>query len=214
MTEKQQIFDQMAESIVEYDDETAYKLAKQAIDLKMDLLEVIEEGFGKGIRKVGDLYDEGEYYLPELMACADIMQEAIKILKPHLLQQEMKSAGVVIMATIEGDIHSIGKDIVATILSANGFEVIDLGADVAIETIIDKAIETKAQLIGVSTLLTTTMDGQKRLVEKLTKRGIRKDFKVMLGGAVVSKQWVEECEADGYASNAFEAVKVAKSVLL
>ncbi|MHA2364314.1 MAG: cobalamin B12-binding domain-containing protein [Candidatus Hodarchaeales archaeon] len=211
---KEEIYNQMADSIVNLDGELAKKLAQQAIEEKMDLLDVIEKGFGEGIRKVGVLWDEGEFFLPELMSGAQIMQEAVNIITPKLQTEDRQTAGKVVMATIEGDIHSIGKTIVTTILRANGFEVIDLGVDVKAETIVEEAISHNANLIGVSTLLTTTMLGQKKVIELLEEKNVRDRIKVMLGGAPVTSKWaLEECKADGFADNAVEAVKIAKSLL-
>ena len=209
-----EFYNEISEAIVKLDKEKAIELAKRAITEGMNLLEVIEKGFGEGIRKIGDLWEEGEFFLPELMLGGSIMQESLGILLPHLKGQGRKvSSGVVVIATIEGDIHSIGKTIVASMLSANGFEVYDLGADISAEIIIDKAIEKQADVIGVSALLTTTMFGQKKVIKLLESRGIRNKFKVILGGAPVNPSWVEESGADGYADNAIDAVKLVKNLL-
>jgi corrinoid protein of di/trimethylamine methyltransferase len=208
------LYEKMAESVVELDMEKAKDLANKAIQEKLPLLKAIEHGFGEGIKRVGDLWDQGEFFLPELMRGAQIMQEAVSILTPHLEESESRETkGKVIMATIEGDIHTIGKTIVATMLKANGFEVIDLGPDVQAETIVEEARKHNADLIGVSALLTTTMIGQKKVMEILEKEGIRDTFKVMLGGAPVTEKWVKECKADGYAENAVAAVSLAKNLL-
>ncbi len=215
MVDKMDIYDEMAQSVVDLDMEKAKNLAQKSVQEKnLPLLDVIEKGFGEGIKRVGDLWNQGEFFLPELMRGAQIMQEAVNIITPHLDDSgALKSKGVVVMATIEGDIHTIGKTIVVTMLRANGFDVIDLGADVKAETIIETAEKRKADLIGVSALLTTTMIGQKKVVELLKERGIRENFKVILGGAPVTEKWVKECGADGYAENAVAAVALAKEML-
>ncbi len=209
------IYEEMAKSVVELEMEKAKTLAQEAIDKEIPLLEAIEKGFGEGIKRVGDLWDAGEFFLPELMRGAQVMQEAIDIITPHLEESgvKRKTKGKIVMATIEGDIHTIGKTIVATMLKANGFEVIDLGADVKAETIIAEAEKQQANLIGVSALLTTTMMGQKKVTELLEQQGKRDKFKVILGGAPVTAKWVEECKADGYAENAVAAVTIAKNLL-
>ncbi|MFX1284100.1 MAG: B12-binding domain-containing protein [Promethearchaeota archaeon] len=208
------IYEEMAASVVELDMEKAKSLAQKALDEQLPLLEAIEKGFGVGIKRVGDLWDAGEFFLPELMRGAQVMQEAVDIITPHLEDSEARETkGKVVMATIEGDIHTIGKTIVATMLKANGFEVIDLGADVKAEVIITEAEKHQADLIGVSALLTTTMIGQKKVIELLEQKGIRNKFKVMLGGAPVTSKWVEECKADGFAENAVAAVTKAKQLL-
>ena len=207
------IYEDMAKSVIELDMEKAVGLAEKAIKEGLPLLEVIEKGFGVGIKKVGDLWDEGEFFLPELMRGAQIMQKAVDTLTPHLGDIVRETEGTVVMATIEGDIHSIGKTIVSTMLRANGFKVIDLGADVKAETIISEAKKNKADIIGVSALLTTTMVGQKKIIDLLEAEGERNEFKVIFGGAPVTLKWVEECGADGYAENAVSAVSLAKKLL-
>jgi len=210
---KEKILNEISEAIVNLDQEKALELAKRAITDDLNLLDVVEHGFGAGIRKIGDLWDEGEIFLPELMLGGKIMQEAMEILLPHLKEHsETFNRGTVVIATIEGDIHSIGKTIVGTMLSANGYDVHDLGADVPAEKIVDEAIKVHANIIGVSALLTTTMTGQKRVVEILKERNLRSQFKVILGGAPVSRKWVEECGADGYADSAVDAVKLVKEL--
>jgi len=207
-------YNEISEAIVKLDKEKAIELAEKAITENMNLLEVIEKGYGEGIRKIGDLWEEGEFFLPELMLGGNIMQESLGILLPHLKEQGKKvSSGTVVIATIEGDIHSIGKTIVASMLSANGLEVYDLGADISAETIVETAIEKQANIIGVSALLTTTMFGQKKVIKLLESKGIRDKFKVILGGAPVTPSWVEESGADGYADNAIDAVKLVKTLL-
>jgi trimethylamine corrinoid protein len=211
---QEKLFDEISEAIVNLDKEKAIQLAKKAIKEDIELLDVIEKGFGEGIRRIGDLWDEGEFFLPELMLGGTIMQEAMNLLLPHLKAgSENISRGRVVIATIEGDIHSIGKTIVGTMLSANGFDVYDLGADVPAEKIINMAVEKNADIIGVSALLTTTMIGQKKIIEILENRNIRDKFKVILGGAPVTNTWVKECRADGFAGSAIEAVKLVKSLL-
>ena len=211
---KEQIYQQMSDAVVSLNQEKAVSLAQSAIDNGMNLLEVIEQGFGDGIRRVGDLWDDGEFFLPELMFGAQIMQQAVDLLTPHLdSSSDQQKSGKVVLATIEGDIHSIGKTIVGTMLRANGFDVIDLGADVKAEIIVEEAIKSNADMIGVSALLTTTMISQKKVINLLEERGLKDQIKVILGGAPVTQSWVEECNADGYAENAVEAVKLVKSLL-
>jgi trimethylamine corrinoid protein len=207
-------YNEISEAIVNLNKEEALKLAQRAVSENMNLLEVIEKGYGDGIRRIGDLWEDGDFFLPELMLGGTIMQESLAVLLPYLKEHgDNLSSGTVVIATIEGDIHSIGKTIVATMLSANGYEVYDLGADIPAEKIIETAIEKKADVIGISALLTTTMFGQKKVIEMLESKGIRQNFKVILGGAPVTNSWVEESGADGYADNAIEAVKLVKELI-
>ena len=208
------IYNEMSEAVVNLEEEIAIALANRAINEKLNLSDVIEKGYAAGIRRVGELWEEGEYFLPELMRGAQIMQNCLNLIIPHLKNEmERVSLGTIVMATIEGDIHSIGKTIVATMLRAYGFIVHDLGADVQPEKIIEVAIEKNADVIGVSALLTTTMFGQKKIMELLKERNLENKFKVILGGAPVTNAWVEECNANGFAENAVDAVKLVKSLL-
>lgn len=208
------IFDECKKAIVRGDIEKAEELANQSLADKLNLNTVID-AFSDAIRHVGNLFDEGEYFLPELMRSAEAMKAAMAILTPHLSSSEVetRSLGTVVIGTIEGDIHDIGKTLVAAMLTAEGFEVHDLGADVPVTTFIEKALEVNAQLICISALLTTTMVGQKKLIDQLVKQNIRDRFKVLLGGAPVSKNWVAEIGADGTAENAISAVKLAKELM-
>ncbi|MFX0059979.1 MAG: B12-binding domain-containing protein [Candidatus Heimdallarchaeota archaeon] len=211
---QEEFFKEISDAIVNLDRQEAIRLANKAITEKKDLLKVIEKGFGDGIRRIGDLWEDGEFFLPELMLGGTIMQECMNILLPHLKSSDRNiTLGRVVIATIEGDIHSIGKTIVATMLSANGFEVFDLGADIPAEKIVEVAIEKNVDVIGVSALLTTTMVGQKKVIDLLHNKNIRDKFKIILGGAPVTKTWVEQCGADGYAGSAIEAVKLVKGLL-
>jgi corrinoid protein of di/trimethylamine methyltransferase len=207
----EQFYTEIADAIVNLEEDKAIECANQAVEKNYALLAVIEQGYAVGIRRVGELYDEGEYYLPELMMAAKIMQDSLAVITPHLEKDgQRKTLGTVVIATIEGDLHSIGKDIVGIMLGANGFKVYDLGADVKLDAIIAEAEAKNATIIGLSALLTTTMAGQKIIVEKLIEQGIRKKYKVILGGAPVTEKWTTECGADGYAGSAIEAVELLK----
>lgn len=200
-------------AILSGDINLAEELAKEAINDDLDVNEAIES-FSSAIREAGDLFEEGEFFLPELMRSAEAMKAAMSIFQPILAEgKESRFLGKVVIGTIQGDIHDIGKTLVASMMSAEGFEVHDLGADVPIEKFINKAIEVDANLICISALLTTTMVGQKKLIDQLKERGIRDNFKVLIGGAPISKNWVDEIGADGSAENAVSAVKLAKKVL-
>jgi corrinoid protein of di/trimethylamine methyltransferase len=211
---KEDLMNDIKNSIKNLDREEALKLSKRAINKKMDILEILERGFGEGIKIVGELWENGEFFLPELMMGGKILEDCMDLLVPHLQSGETRKVlGKVVIATIEGDIHSIGKTIVGTMLKAYGFEVYDIGVDVQPEVIIEESIKKDVDIIAVSALLTTTMVKQKRIVELLKDKGIRDKFKVVLGGAPVTEKWVQECGADGYAENAIVAVKVAKTLL-
>lgn len=211
----EEFLDTVKKAIVEGDKDEAVQLAQRAITENMDLNEVIEKGYIPGIQKVGQLWEEGDYFLPELITSAECMKAAMKIMQPALekAQIAIRSAGTIVIGTVEGDIHDIGKNLVASILSANGFDVVDLGADVKLETFIEKAEEVNAHLICLSALLTTTMTGQKKLIELLKEKGLYGRFKVMVGGAPVNQKWADDIGADGYSENALTAVGAAKKLM-
>lgn len=210
---KMSFFEKCKQSILAGDITKAKKLAEQTLAEKKDVNEVID-AFSEAIRHAGDLFEEGEYFLPELMRSAEAMKAAMKILEPALSSDGYtKKLGTVVIGTIEGDIHDIGKTLVASMLSAEGFEVFDLGADVPVDDFISKALEVDANLICISALLTTTMVGQKKLIDTLKEKGIRDKFKVLIGGAPVTSNWTNEIGADGSAENAISAVKLAKKLV-
>jgi corrinoid protein of di/trimethylamine methyltransferase len=212
---KEELYSKMAAAIVEGRKSEAEDLAREAIKAKLDLTEVIEKGYVPGIQKVGDLWEKGDYFLPELITGGECMKAAMAVLQPELDKAKIqtKSKGKVVIGTVEGDIHDIGKNLVASMLSANGFEVVDLGADVKLEKFIEKAEETKADFICLSALLTTTMLGQKKAIELLKQKNLLGKYKVLVGGAPANQKWADEIGADGYAENAMLAVKLASRLM-
>ncbi len=209
---KEQLLSRIQTALVEGNKKAAEDLAREAVKGKFDLTEVIEKGYVPGLQKVGELWEKGEYFLPELITSAECMKAAMVILQPALDKAKIvtKSQGKVVIGTVEGDIHDIGKNLVASMLSANGFDVVDLGADVKLEKFVEKAEEENADFICLSALLTTTMLGQKKVIEVLKSRNLKKKYVVLVGGAPANQRWAEEIGADGYAENAMIAVKVAK----
>lgn len=212
---KEELLTKMGKAIIEGNKNESEALAKEALKQKMDLNEVIEKGFVPGIQKVGNLWESGEYFLPELITSAECMKSAMGILQPEMEKSQIQtqSKGKVVIGTVEGDIHDIGKNLVSSMLSANGFEVHDLGADVKLEQFIEKAEEEDADFICLSALLTTTMLGQKRVVEILNEKGLKNRIKVLVGGAPVNQKWADDIGADGYGENAMVAVKVAQKII-
>jgi len=212
---KEELLVRMEKAIVEGNKDEAEVLAKEAVENKMDLNEVIGKGYVPGIQKVGDLWEKGEYFLPELITSAECMKAAMNVLKPELDKAHIstQSQGKAVIGTVEGDIHDIGKNLVASMLLANGFEVIDLGADVKLEKFIEKAVAENADFICLSALLTTTMLGQKKVIEMVKEKNLAYRFKVLVGGAPVNQKWADDIGADGYAENAMVAVKIAKKLI-
>ncbi len=211
----EELFQKMAQSIVDGDSDTATMLAKEAITTGVPPLDAITKGFVAGVNIVGDAYGRGEAYLPELVMAGEAMKAAVTTLDPELKKQgtERRTLGKVVIATVDGDIHEIGKSLVATMLGASGFEVYDLGVDVEVEKIIGTALNVSADIIAMSALLTTTMVKQREVIEELDKEGLRGKFKVMVGGAPVTRDWVKTIGADGFSEDAIGAVAIAKQLI-
>jgi corrinoid protein of di/trimethylamine methyltransferase len=212
---KDELLRNMNEAIVAGDKAAAVALAAGAVGSGADLLEVIEKGFVPGLQKVGELWEQGDYFLPELISSAEAMKAAMAVLEPELdrMKIEARTGGKVVIGTVEGDIHDIGKNLVASMLQAGGFEVFDLGADVKLERFIEKAEAVGAGIICLSALLTTTMTNQRRLIGLLRDRGLRDKYKVLVGGAPASRKWADEIGADGYAENAVAAVNLVRTFI-
>ena len=209
----QAVLDAAARAIVEQDMEKAEEIANRAIEDGLDPLELISKGFTAGITKVGDLFDRGELFLPELIICSEIMKDVTGILNTAIPAEDKKAGAKVIIATVEGDVHDIGKGIVVSLFNAHGFEVYDLGRDVPTLKIIEKAEEIKADVIGTSALLTSTMEEQKKLEELLRKEGLREKYKTIVGGAPVTERWANRIGADAYAEDANDGVKKVFSLI-
>jgi len=206
----EEIYEKLKQAVIDGEPEDAEALAKQALEQGVDPLSCINEGLTPGIQRVGELFSEGEYYLPELIIGADAMKSALDILEPQLLaDQKREVVGKVVIGTVEGDLHEIGKTLVATMLTANGFQVFDIGVDQKPEQFIKAINENQADIVGASALLTTTMLQQKSLIQALQEAGVRDRVKVMVGGAPVTKSYAEEIGADGYAEDAISAVNMA-----
>jgi corrinoid protein of di/trimethylamine methyltransferase len=215
MSMSEELYKQMAQSIIEGEKEIAIELAQKSIELNMHPLDTITNGFVVGVNYIGDQFGLGEAFLPELVMAGEAMKAAVAVLEPELLKlgEAREVMGRVVLATVEGDIHEIGKTLVGTMLSASGFEVTDMGVDQPAEQIIGKALELDAQIIGLSALLTTTMIRQRELIEELDKEGLRPRIKVMVGGAPITKGWAEKIKADGTSEDAVGAVQLAKRLV-
>jgi corrinoid protein of di/trimethylamine methyltransferase len=209
------LFQKMADSVIMGEAETSASLARHSLELNIAPLDSIDNGFVKGIRVVGDRFGAGELFLPELVMSAEAMKAALAILEPELAKgtSVRESQGSVLACTVQGDIHDIGKRIVCTMLSANGFMVVDLGVNVKIDRFVQEIKTRKPDIVAMSALLTTTAPNQGKVIKLLVKEGIRDQYIVMVGGAPTSLGWSKEIGADGYGENATEAVRVAKELM-
>jgi len=211
----QELLQRMAQSIIDGDSDAAVALAKEAVNSNMDPLEAISKGFVAGVNTVGEAFGRGEAFLPELVMAGEAMKLAVATLDPEMKKRgaQRQMLGKVVIATVEGDIHEIGKSLVATMLGATGFEVFDLGVDTPGDKLIGKALEVQADILAMSALLTTTMVRQREVIEELEKEGLRNKIKVMVGGAPVTRDWVASIGADGFSEDAIGAVTLAKKLM-
>jgi corrinoid protein of di/trimethylamine methyltransferase len=207
---KDELHKKLAQAVIDGEPEDAAALAKEALEQGLDPLECITEGLTKGIQKVGELFSKGEYYLPELIIGADVMKAALDILEPALVgEQKREVVANVVLGTVEGDLHEIGKTLVGTMLTANGFQVKDIGVDQPPSAFIEAIKESDATIVGASALLTTTMLQQEKLIQALEEAGLRDKVKVMVGGAPITEEYAKKIGADGYAEDAISAVNLA-----
>jgi len=208
------VLDDLATSVIKGNTELAAETAKKALKQGVDPLKAID-GLNEGMRKVGEDFSQLKCYLPDVMMAAEAMKAALVILEPAALGKDRgaRRKNKVVIATITGDIHDIGKNIVSLLLKANGFEVYDMGRDVTIDVIINKAVEVNADIVATSTLLSTSMPYMEDLLKLLEERSLREKFIVMVGGGPVTKEWAESIGADGYADDGDGAVKKAQELL-
>ncbi len=207
------IYESATETILTGNAAEALEVARRGLAEGIDPLDLINKGFVPGIQKVGDLFGSGRLFLPELVLSAAAMEQVTGLINESIPGGQGRAQGRVVIATVEGDVHDIGKTIVVSLLKANGFDVLDLGRDVAVGRLMEEADKFNADIIGTSALLTTTMGAQKQLEEELTKSGLKDRFKTMVGGAPVTQRWARRIGADAFAEDAGEAVKQAKALL-
>jgi corrinoid protein of di/trimethylamine methyltransferase len=209
--EKSLILDNLANAVIAGKKDLARDNARAVIDNNIDPLEALEQGISKGMLTVGEKFESGESYLPELIMAADVFNVAMEILKPAIEanQTDIKKLGTILLATVKGDVHNLGKNIVATVMETHGFEVVDIGVDQPTLDIIDAAQDNQVDVIGLSAVMTTTMPYQKELIDTLQEMNIRQQFIVLVGGGPINQQWADEIGADGYGETAMDAVTIA-----
>jgi len=213
--EKEEILKKLTTAVIDGDNNLARESAQNALTAEIDPLEAIDQGLSKGMEAVGRQFESGECYLPELIMTADTFNAAMEILKPAIEanKQQVRKEGIVLIATVKGDLHEIGKNIVATVMETNGFEVVDIGIDQHSLDIIEAAEKNKADIIALSSLMTTTMPYQKEVIEVLDGMKLRDKYIVLVGGGPVSQKWADEINANGYGETAIDAVALAKNLL-
>lgn len=214
MATKEELIARLAECVLEMEDEEVVDVANEYIEAGYEAYDGIMEGLVAGMNKASDLYDAEEYFVTDVLLCSDAMYAGLDVLRPHLPAVEntgdVKKA---VIGVVEGDTHDIGKNLVKIMMDTAGFEMHDLGRDVPLAQFVDKAEEVGADIIAMSTLMTTTMPGMREVVSMLEERGIRSKYKVMVGGSPISQKFCDEIGADIYTSNAVEAVKAAKAAV-
>lgn len=211
MSDNDDIYQEAANSIVEADRDAAEEIARRALEQGIAPSDIMQNGFVKGIQEVGDLFESGEVFLPELMMSANAMAGATEITNAALAGEEAEIKGRIVCGTVQGDVHDIGKAIVVAYLKANGYEVVDLGRDVSAEAFLEKAAEVNADVIGMSALLTTTMEEQRKVVKLIKERNL--PFKTVVGGAPCTQRWADQIGADAYAEDANEGVRKIDALL-
>jgi len=215
MSDKNGILQKLSASVIEGNIEAARSAVAEALAEQLDPLEAIENGLAKGLREVGRRFEAGEMFLMQLILSGEAMKTGVELLKPELLRQKkhLATSGKFLIGTVEGDIHDIGKTIVAAMLTADGFDVVDLGVDIPDKVFVEKINEIKPQILGLSALMTTTRTKQRDVIDALKLAGTRNSVKVMVGGATVTPEWAQDIGADGYAEDAIDATKKAKRLL-
>lgn len=213
--EREELLERMREAVKAYDEEEARRLAEEAVRLGIDPVETLEQGLARGLREVGDRFGRGEAFITELIAAAQAMENGAEILNREIERRgaTRKAVGRFLIGTVEGDIHSIGKNIVATMLKATGFEVIDVGVDVPTELFVEKVRELRPDILGLSALMTTTMTRQKEVIEALKEAGLRDHVRVIIGGAPVTEEWAREIGADAVGLDAASAVEASLRII-
>lgn len=209
-TESEELYERLANAVFELDEDLTKSLAHEVIDKGFSAWDAVEKGLLAGVNKAGKLFDEEEYFVPELLIAADAMYAGLDILRPHINQQFTGHGRKVVIGVVQGDTHDIGKNLVRIMLEVSGFEVHDLGRDVPPRAFVDTAMEIKADLIALSTLMTTTMGRMTEVIDILSAENVRNRVKVMVGGSPLSQQFADRIGADGYAPKAAQAVQLAK----
>lgn len=208
---KKELLEKLKNAVIQYDEDTAKEAAQEALDVGMEANDAIFNGLVNGMQEVGRLFESQEYFVPELLMCADALYAGLDILKPHVKQLDLGVKGSVVIGTVEGDVHDIGKNIVKMMFDVAGFNVYDLGRDVPLDKFVEEQMKTDSDLVCLSAMMTTTMTGMKKVIDDLRKKNPK--VKIMIGGAPVSQDIADKWGADGYAKDATNALKDAINMI-
>lgn len=213
MATKEELLKRLSDGVVEMEEEDVIEASNEYIEAGYPAFDGIMDGLVDGMNRASVLYDEEEYFVTDVLLCSDAMYEGLNVMRPHLEDEDDQAKKKAVIGVVEGDTHDIGKNLVRIMMETAGFEMIDLGRDVALDKFVEAAKEHEADLVCMSTLMTTTMKGMETVVKKLEEAGIREQVKVLIGGGPISQKYCDQIGADGYSENAVEAVKLAKRVL-
>ncbi|MGN0422932.1 MAG: corrinoid protein [Lachnospiraceae bacterium] len=213
MSCKEELLKRLSDGVLEMEEDEVEEAAKEYVEEGYPALDAIMDGLVDGMNRASVLFEEEEYFVTDILLCSDAMYVGLDILRPYLPDEEEQQKRKGVIGVVEGDTHDIGKNLVKIMLETAGFEMIDLGRDVPLQKFVDTAIEKEAEFICMSTLMTTTMSGMETVIHMLEEKGIRDNFKVMIGGGPISQKYADKIGADGYSQNAVEAVKLAKRLL-
>ena len=217
MASKEEVFEQLNEAVLWGEEEEAVELAQQALDQDIHPQEIIKDGMSPGVQEAGEKFNEGEFFLPELMLAGEAMKAGLAVVMPVLLAAleggDVESRGTIMMGTVEGDVHDIGKNICLAMLTAEGFQTIDLGVDNELDDIIDKVREVKPDILGLGSYMTTTMVHITPAFERLRQEGLTENMVILAGGVAVNRRWSQEfAKADGYGDDAWEMIELCKKI--
>ena len=208
---RKEILEKLKRGVVEFDEDLVREAAKEALEVGMDALDAIMNGLVAGMEEVGELFDKGEYFVPEVLMCADALYAGLEILRPHVKKEDIKVTGQVVIGVVEGDVHDIGKNLVKMMFEVAGFEVIDLGKDVPLEKFVEESLKSDADIVALSAMMTTTMLGIPKVIQMIREKNPK--AKILVGGAPISKETAEKWGADGWAPDATNAVQEAINMI-
>ena len=210
---KEELFKKLSDAVVDMNEDETVSLANKIVAEKVDAYEAVEKGLSDGMERAGQLFEEEEYFIPELLLCSDAMYAGLEILKGHIKAAEEGEKRKVVIGVVEGDTHDIGKNLVKIMLETSGFDVFDLGRDIPPAAFVEKAKEVNADIIALATLMTTTMEAMAAVVQILQEQNIKDSYKVIIGGGPISQSFADKIGADGYAVNAADAVRLSRRLL-